>query len=93
MLTTQASRTQDEEWRVDIVEIEPRFQQKVVDVLPKDPRLGSIYRDILARIKKTKHDENGPIPTRESFHVDTDTGLMYQMSSTGHKRLCIPEKL
>lgn len=93
VLTTRATSTQDEDWRMNIVEIQPEFRQMMADALPKDPRLGSIYRDIMTRIKKTEQEEGGPITTRESFRIDMDTKLMYQMSSTGHERLCIPAKL
>lgn len=88
-----ATTTSDPEWRIDVVEIQPAFQQAIMKALPDDTRLGSIYKDILKRIESTTNQEDGPTTTRESFRVDPETKLMYQMTDIGHERLCIPSKL
>lgn len=89
---TQLCLPLDAEWRADLVQMTKKFRDEMVQALPKDPRLGSIYNDICKRIKDTRQTDQGPITTRESFRVDMDTKLMYQMTDTGHERLCIPAK-
>lgn len=87
-----AGETDEPVWKADLFQIPPEVRDSIVKSLPSDPHLGVVYRDICKRAEDTTNHEAGPVTTRETFRVDLTTKLMYQMSSEGHERLCLPVK-
>lgn len=58
-----------------------------------DSAMKKIYNDILDRCSRNQEDGDPPLTTRETFRVDLDTKLMYQMSPDGRERLYVPVSL
>lgn len=83
----------DVSYRGELIQMDEAFRQKIVAALPNDPALRRIYKDIMDRAQKDIDNGDAPTTTRETFRIDLDSGLMYQMAPNGRERLCIPTEL
>ncbi|KAI1676403.1 RVT-1 multi-domain protein [Pyrenophora tritici-repentis] len=83
----------DATYKADLVQISDAFRDRIVQALPTDPTLKKVYNEIRERVERDKADGEFPDTTRETFRLDTDTGLLYQTAPDGQERLCIPAAL
>ena len=84
--------SEDDMWKADHLQITEQRRKDLIRGLETDKAFSTIYKDICKRIQDTDADEDGPVTTKEAFHVDIDSKLLYHIEANGHKRLCIPQK-
>ncbi|RMZ86659.1 hypothetical protein DV736_g6115, partial [Chaetothyriales sp. CBS 134916] len=90
--TTSSAKDDEATWAATHLRVSERLRKRIVRGLLRDPKLHTVYQDIIKRIGNTSDDGNGPITTRQTFRVDTESRLMYEHGE-GRDRLCIPASL
>ena len=78
------------EWKENLLQMDPRLQERIVRALPKDRHLGTVYKNIT---KRAGQDDGHGSTTLHSFRYDRDTKLLYFVEPDGRERLCLPEAL
>ena len=83
----------DASYKADLIQIDDEFRKRVIKELPTDPTLKKVYNEIRSSIEENTANAEYPTTTRETFRLDIDTGLLFQMAPDGQERLCIPAAL